>query len=159
MARRTVINGDAGRKRRSAGGRLTPPSPERSRNMAAIRSSDTKPEMAVRRVVHAAGFRYRLHRSDLPGRPDLVFPRYRLVAFVHGCFWHGHQCKKGHTPRTNVDYWTPKIAANMARDERSAGKLRRAGWAVVVIRECATAAGILRLLSRLDAAKPTPPSP
>jgi len=131
---------------------VIPPTEQRSRNMAAIRSTDTKPELFVRRAAHAAGFRYRLHRRDLPGRPDLVFSRYRLVAFVHGCFWHGHVCKEAKPPRTNLTYWQPKIAGNVARDRRSVAKLRRAGWRVVVIRECELSAGTRRLINRLRAA-------
>src|SRR5262245_10983930 len=85
------------------------PSTRRSRNMSAIRAEHTRPEVSLRRLVHAAGFRYRLHRKDLPGRPDLVFPRYRLAVFVHGCFWHAHTCRDGHIPRSNTAYWSEKI--------------------------------------------------
>lgn len=117
--------------------------------MAAIRSRDTKPEMSVRRAVHAAGFRFGLHRKDLPGRPDLVFPRYGVVAFVHGCFWHGHICREAKRPISNRSYWTPKIEGNMARDRRAVARLRRAGWTVVVIRECRLRAGTDALIRRL----------
>ena len=130
-----------------------PTSPERSRNMAAIRSRDTQPELFVRRTVHAAGFRFRLHESDLPGRPDLVFPRYGVVAFVHGCFWHGHTCKEAKRPRSNLSYWNPKIDGNVARDRRTAAKLRRAGWQVITIRECKLDSGTARLIQCLTDAR------
>ena len=129
--------------------------PARSRNMAAIRSKDTKPEMAVRSAIHRAGFRFRLHGADLPGRPDLVFPRHALVVFVHGCFWHGHVCKEAKRPQSNLSYWTPKIEGNLARDRRNAAKLRRAGWRVVVIRECRLSAGLRRLNRELNGPRDT----
>lgn len=119
--------------------------------MAAIGSRNTKPELMVRRAVHAAGFRFQLHRSDLPGRPDMVFPRYGVVAFVHGCFWHGHVCKEAKRPLTNVAYWNPKIEGNMARDRRAAAKLRQSGWKVMVIRECELGSGVRRLIEKLAA--------
>ena len=130
---------------------LEPPTMSRRRNMAAIRSKDTKPEMHVRRRVHAAGFRFRLHRRDLPGRPDLTFPRYRLAVFVHGCFWHGHECRRAHRPRTNTAYWGPKIAANMVRDQRNASSLTRDHWEVFIVRECTLDADTARLLRQLGA--------
>ena len=115
--------------------------------MSRIRSSDTRPEIAVRRTLHAMGFRFRLHRKDLPGRPDLVLPRYRLVLFVHGCFWHQHAaCKLASKPKTRRDYWDPKLAGNISRDEQSAKALRSLGWRVEVIWECET-----RDTGRLDA--------
>jgi len=111
--------------------------PVRSRIMRAIKSRDTKPEMAVRRTAHAMGFRYRLHRADLPGSPDLVFPSRRAVVFVHGCFWHGHGCKRGsRTPKTNKNYWTAKIARNRQRDRDAVANLRSQGWRVLVLWEC-----------------------
>lgn len=113
----------------------TPP-PERSRNMRAIRSKDTRPEIAVRRALHAKGLRFRLQRRDIPGNPDLVLPRFRTVIFVHGCFWHGHDCKVGHTPQTNSAYWTAKIQRNVARDMATLPLVERAGWHGIVIREC-----------------------
>lgn len=125
---------------------LIPPSESRSRNMSAIRSRDTRPEMFVRHAVHAAGFRFRLHRKDLPGKPDLIFPAARVAAFVHGCFWHGHVCREARMPRSNLSYWAPKIARNMARDRASARALRRSGWNVVIIRECGLKSGTQRLL-------------
>lgn len=110
----------------------------RSRMMSGIRGKDTKPELAVRRYLHAAGFRYRLHASDLPGRPDLVFPRYRTVVFVHGCFWHAHSgCRYFKLPGTRTDFWTTKLAANAARDKRDIAALHAGGWRVAVVWECA----------------------
>lgn len=118
--------------------------------MAAIRSKDTKPEMHVRRRVHAAGFRFRLHRRDLPGRPDLVFPRYRLAVFVHGCFWHGHDCKRGKRPATNKEFWEPKLEGNMLRDQRNVYSLEEAEWDVFTIWQCTLERDTQRLLRRLD---------
>ncbi|TIV62477.1 MAG: DNA mismatch endonuclease Vsr [Mesorhizobium sp.] len=113
--------------------------PERSRRMALIRSKDTKPEMLVRRVAHGMGYRFRLHRKDLPGRPDMVFPSRRAVVLVHGCFWHGHDCPKGQRhPKTNVDYWESKITGNMARDRASLDALAAGGWRAMVVWECET---------------------
>ncbi|MEO8457417.1 MAG: very short patch repair endonuclease [Chloroflexota bacterium] len=100
--------------------------------------------------MHRAGYRYRLHSRDLPGKPDLVFPRLRLATFVHGCFWHGHVCKEAKPPKSNLQYWSPKIAGNMRRDRRSANRLRRSGWHVATIRECELERGTVRLLRRLE---------
>ena len=108
----------------------------RSKIMSRVRSEDTKPEILVRRLVHSMGFRYRLHVKDLPGRPDLVFPAKRKVIFVHGCFWHGHNCEAGTLPQSNVDYWSVKQARNMARDRQSLRSLARDGWKTLVIWEC-----------------------
>ncbi len=109
----------------------------RSRNMAAIRSVNTKPEMRVRSVLHAMGFRFRLHRKDLPGRPDIVLPKYRTVVFVHGCFWHCHRCKYGSViPATRADFWAAKRQGNVARDRAHRAALRKLGWRVVVLWEC-----------------------
>lgn len=114
---------------------LTPE--QRSRCMAAIRSRDTKPEMAVRRMVHAMGYRFRLHRSDLPGKPDLVLPRHEAVIFVHGCFWHLHNCRTGRVrPKTNAAFWRKKREGNRDRDRRHVRKLRRDGWRVLTVWEC-----------------------
>ena len=118
--------------------------------MAAIRSKDTKPEMYVRRRVHAAGFRYRLHRRDLPGRPDIVFPRYQLAVFVHGCFWHGHDCERAQRPRKNTGYWGPKIEGNMIRDQRNAYSLEQGRWDVLTIRECTLERDTEKLILRLE---------
>ena len=109
----------------------------RSRMMAGIRGVNTKPELAVRRRLFAAGFRYRLHPAGLPGRPDIVLPRYRSVLFVHGCFWHRHaQCKFAYTPKSNVSFWNAKFEANVARDKLVRQQLKKAGWRVHVIWEC-----------------------
>src|SRR5579863_2115314 len=97
---------------------------QRSRIMGAVKGSDTAPEMMVRRMAHRMGYRFRLHRKDLPGKPDLVFPGLRKVVFVHGCFWHGHDCTRGaRVPIRNRDYWTAKIARNRERDKRARREL------------------------------------
>lgn len=114
-----------------------PVDPARSRQMALIRSSDTKPEMLVRRLAHRLGYRFRLHRKDLPGKPDLVFPKHRAIIFVHGCYWHGHDCRRGaRMPKTNADYWTAKISRNRQRDTTSVAALEAAGWRVLIVWEC-----------------------
>lgn len=114
---------------------------ERSRVMRSVKSGNTSPELVVRRLVHAMGFRYRLHGRDLPGQPDLVFPRLGKLIFVHGCFWHRHRCAAGQsTPASRVDYWQAKFDRNVARDRRTLAKLRREGWSVLVVWECQTAA-------------------
>lgn len=110
--------------------------------MAGIRGKDTKPELIVRRRLFAAGFRYRLHVKGLPGRPDLVFPRYRAVVFVHGCFWHRHEgCRFTTTPSTRPEFWARKFAANVERDARKTSDLREAGWRVAVVWACALRGG------------------
>lgn len=109
----------------------------RSRMMSGIRSKDTKPEMTVRRYLHARGFRYRLHARDLPGSPDLVLPRYRVAILVHGCFWHRHSgCRFATTPTSNVEKWDAKFQANLERDARKFASLQAAGWRVLVVWEC-----------------------
>jgi DNA mismatch endonuclease (patch repair protein) len=117
----------------------------RSRNMAAIRSSNTKPEMLVRKAMHAAGLRYRLHVDDLPGKPDLVFPRYRAVVFVNGCFWHRHDCHLFKWPSTRQEFWREKIGRNVINDERAIDALQRDEWRVATVWECA-----LKGRTRLD---------
>lgn len=112
---------------------------QRSKNMSRIRSTGTKPEMRVRRLAHALGYRFRLHRKDLPGRPDLVFPGRHKAIFVHGCFWHQHDdpnCNAAHSPRSNTEYWTQKLAGNVRRDIDAGRKLREAGWSVLILWEC-----------------------
>ena len=112
---------------------------QRSRNMASIRSKDTKPELIVRKLVHSMGFRFRLHRKDLPGKPDLVFPRLKKVIFVHGCFWHKHRCRYGRVkPATNARFWEDKRNSNVERDKRTRRKLKRQGWDYLIIWECWT---------------------
>jgi len=109
----------------------------RSRMMRNIRGKDTKPELLLRRGLHARGFRYRLHHKGLPGRPDLVFPKYRAAVFVHGCFWHRHPgCPKATTPATREDFWQSKFAENTARDRRNIDQLQSAGWRVLIVWEC-----------------------
>ncbi len=104
--------------------------------MKAVGTKDTSAEMTVRRLLHAKGYRYRLHRRNLPGSPDIVFPRLRKVLFVHGCFWHGHECGKGRLPKSKLDYWRPKIEANKERDLRSIAALSDLGWEVAVVWQC-----------------------
>ena len=112
-------------------------SPERSRNMAAIRGKNTAPELAVRRILHAMGLRFRLHRKDLPGRPDIVLPRHRTVVFVHGCFWHRHEgCSYTTTPKTRQEFWQAKFDGNVARDRRNQADLVQLSWRVLVVWEC-----------------------
>lgn len=109
----------------------------RSRIMRAVKSKNTAPEKHVRSFVHRLGYRYRLHRADLPGKPDLVFPRLRKVIFVHGCFWHDHGCIRGsRRPKTNSRYWQTKIMKNVARDRRAISALNELGWGVLVLWEC-----------------------
>jgi DNA mismatch endonuclease (patch repair protein) len=109
----------------------------RSRMMAGIRGRDTKPELMLRKGLYAAGFRYRLHVKDLPGRPDMVFPRHRAVLFAHGCFWHGHDCHLFRWPSSRQDWWREKITRNRAVDVRSEAALAEAGWRLGVVWECA----------------------
>ncbi len=105
--------------------------------MQAVRGKDTRPEWTVRRLLHRLGYRYRLHSDKLPGRPDLVFPGRRKVVFVHGCFWHGHECRRGaRMPATNRDYWSKKLDRNKARDLIQQTELIAAGWSVMVVWEC-----------------------
>ena len=113
---------------------LTPE--QRRLNMSRIRGRDTKPEMFLRRGLHARGLRFRLHRRDLPGRPDLVFPVYRAVLFAHGCFWHGHGCTLSKVPATRPDFWMSKIARNVERDRQRVEDLLNAGWRVLIVWEC-----------------------
>jgi DNA mismatch endonuclease (patch repair protein) len=114
---------------------------DRNENMRRIRSKGMLPELAVRSMVHRMGFRFRLHRKDLPGKPDLVFASRRKVIFVHGCFWHAHDCKVAHTPKSNAAYWGPKLERNRARDTRNIDALRAAGWKPLVIWECEIRSG------------------
>jgi DNA mismatch endonuclease (patch repair protein) len=115
-------------------------SPERrSANMRAIRSKGMKPELIVRKLVHSLGYRYRLHRKELPGKPDLAFVGRKKAIFVHGCFWHQHEnCREGRPPKSNVGYWGPKLARNVERDAENAQKLSDMGWQVLTVWECET---------------------
>jgi DNA mismatch endonuclease (patch repair protein) len=114
---------------------LTPE--QRKKTMARVKSQDTTPEMKVRRLVHSLGYRFRLHRKDLPGKPDLVFPRLKKVVFVHGCFWHGHKgCKASKRPSSNTEYWNTKLDRNKKRDQDNIKKLIAAGWEPLIIWEC-----------------------
>lgn len=135
---------------------LTPQ--ERSLMMGKIKGQNTKPELVVRSLCHAMGLRFRLHRKDLPGTPDLVFPKYRLCLFVHGCFWHRHPgCKYAYTPKTKLDFWLPKLQRNMERDKEKEDALRELGWQVEVVWECETKRPELlrlRLKDILDASHP-----
>jgi len=109
----------------------------RSWNMSRIKGRNTAPEVQVRSILHRAGFRFRLHRKDLPGKPDIVLPKRGAIVFVHGCFWHRHQeCRNCTTPKTNADFWQPKFDGNVARDHQNAKTLRKMGWKVIVVWEC-----------------------
>jgi len=127
-----------------------PPSAARSRNMAAIRGRNTQPELAVRQALFRAGFRYRLHRPDLPRRPDIVLPRYRRIVLVHGCFWHGHGCHRALVPKTNTAYWIAKISANRERDRRSRTQLEAEGWRVTTLWTCDLTSQITALVEELQ---------
>ncbi len=109
---------------------------ERSKRMSLVRSKDTKPEMVVRKMLHALGFRYRLHVRNLPGCPDIVLPKHRTIIQVKGCFWHGHSCRSGREPVTNTSYWLPKLQKNRERDRANERKLRNLGWSVYSLWEC-----------------------
>jgi len=133
---------------------------QRSQNMAAIRGKDTKPEIIVRAALHSLGYRFRLHRKDLPGTPDIVLPKYRTVIFVHGCFWHSHDCRYGRvTPATRSEFWSQKRAGTVARDQRKIEALKEHGWQVLTVWECETReAGALNQLlqDRLNQHAPSP---
>ncbi len=108
----------------------------RSAIMANIHSADTVPEMELRRLLHALGYRFRLHRSDLPGKPEVVLPKHRAAILMHGCFWHGHTCKDGRRPGSNTDYWNKKLDRNSRRDKMNVSAMRRLGWRCMVVWEC-----------------------
>ncbi|OFW98599.1 MAG: very short patch repair endonuclease [Alphaproteobacteria bacterium RIFCSPHIGHO2_12_FULL_63_12] len=113
------------------------PAEKRSEIMRAVKAKDTKPEIALRKALFSKGFRYRLHVKTLPGRPDIVFPKHRAVIFVHGCFWHGHDCVRGaRAPKTNAEYWRSKIARNRKRDHDAIVALQRHGWRIKISWEC-----------------------
>jgi DNA mismatch endonuclease (patch repair protein) len=110
---------------------------KRSWNMSRIHAEDTKPEVAVRSFIHRKGYRFRLHDKNLPGKPDIVLKKYKTVIFVHGCFWHQHKgCKRASVPKSNMDYWIPKLEGNKVKDRKNRCLLKRLGWTVIVIWEC-----------------------
>ena len=112
-------------------------SEQRSRNMSAIKSKNTKPEIAVRKLLHSMGYRFRLHRKDLPGSPDIVLPKYKTVIFVHGCFWHRHEnCKYASTPKTRQEFWEAKFRENINRDKINQENLSSKGWKIIIVWEC-----------------------
>lgn len=134
---RAILGGEGGDMRAfvNSSDNLTPE--QRKHTMAQVHSVDSKPEMQVRRLVHGMGYRYRLHRKDLPGNPDLVFPARHKIIFVHGCFWHGHECRAGKKrPRTNEEYWMSKLERNRVRDASNQAILRQSGWDILVLWEC-----------------------
>lgn len=105
--------------------------------MSRIRSKDTKPEKIIRSILHKLGFRFRINRKDLPGKPDIVLPKYKTVIFVHGCFWHRHEgCKYAYTPKSNADFWNKKFSLNLQRDKDIQNKLGKRGWKILTIWEC-----------------------
>jgi len=104
--------------------------------MQHVKTRNTAPEVKLRSLLHRRGFRFRVNRHDLPGKPDIVLPKYKTVIFVHGCFWHGHDCNRGRRPQTNVDFWNKKIDANITRDRNEANQLMELGWRVCVVWEC-----------------------
>ncbi|MBL3554090.1 very short patch repair endonuclease [Rhodovulum sulfidophilum] len=111
---------------------------QRRRIMQAVKSKDTGPELCVRRLLHGMGYRFRLHRKDLPGTPDIVLPRHLKAIFVHGCFWHAHGCSKGRPPKSNLDYWLPKLEQNVYRDRTKMEQLDTLGWKALVVWQCET---------------------
>ena len=112
-------------------------SEQRSRNMSAIKSKNTKPEIKVRKVLHSMGYRFRLHSKDLPGSPDIVLPKYKTVIFVHGCFWHRHEnCKYASTPKTRKEFWEAKFRENINRDKKHQENLSSMGWKIIIVWEC-----------------------
>jgi DNA mismatch endonuclease (patch repair protein) len=111
---------------------------QRSAIMRAVSTKNTGPEIVVRRMLHREGYRFGLHRRDLPGSPDIVLPKHSKIVFVHGCFWHGHKCRYGRPPKSRSEYWLPKLAANKKRDLRNRAALRRVGWSVLVVWQCET---------------------
>ena len=121
----------------------------RSKNMRAIKSKDTKPEVLIRRSLHARGLRFRLHVKGLPGTPDIVLPKYKTVVFVNGCFWHGHRCHLSKTPKTRTEFWLSKISDNISRDVLVHNKLSAAGWRIAVFWECGVKSGSSQDVAKL----------
>ncbi|MYC35231.1 MAG: DNA mismatch endonuclease Vsr [Chloroflexi bacterium] len=127
--------------------------------MSRIRGGNTKPERLVRSMLHSMGYRFRLHRKDLPGRPDIVLPGRRTVVLVHGCYWHRHPgCRFAYTPKSNIDFWNAKFAENVKRDQRQYNQLRELGWAVITVWECETKE-LTTLAERLSSEIPAPSGP
>lgn len=127
--------------------------------MARIHSKDTSPELIVRSLLHTNGYRFRLHRRDLPGSPDIVFPSRRRVIFVHGCFWHAHRCHLGRPPKSHLEFWLPKLERNRQKDERNRRQLRALGWSVLTVWQCQIKNGARlkpRLFSYLGSATKNP---
>jgi len=124
---------------------------KRSEVMGSIRSKDTRPEMAVRRALHRAGFRFRLHDTKLPGKPDIVLPKRKAVVLVQGCFWHAHFCRLCKMPSSNTEYWTQKLARNRARDEENVAGLQDLGWRVFLIWECRLKSDLAETIKKLRA--------
>lgn len=110
--------------------------------MSQVKNRNTRPELLVRSLLHRLGYRFRLHRKDLPGTPDIVLPRYRVVIFVNGCFWHGHSCNRGHLPRTNTEFWRHKVLANRIRDTANIQELEELGWKAITVWGCRTSSAL-----------------
>lgn len=125
-------------------------SERRSYIMSQIKSKNTKPEILVRKFLHAEGFRFRLHDPKLPGKPDIVFPRFKTVIFIHGCFWHGHsgRCKISHMPKTRQEYWEPKIQRNIERAKRQEKELKKLGYTVIVLWECELKSDFKKMMAK-----------
>jgi DNA mismatch endonuclease (patch repair protein) len=118
--------------------------------MASVKQRNTVPEVSLRKALHEAGFRFRLHPRSLPGHPDIVLPRYRLAIFVHGCFWHRHHgCKKASTPKTNLEYWIPKFHANVERDARKAEQIESLGWRVFIAWQCEIEENVSKVVDQI----------
>ena len=126
---------------------------KRSQIMAAVKGKNTSCEMYVRRAVHRAGFRFRIHRRDIPGNPDMLLPRYRMAVFVHGCFWHWHGCGRSRMPATNLEYWTSKIHRTQTRDQLNRQRLDSMGWTCLVLWECELSLETAALIARLNLLK------
>ena len=109
---------------------------QRRKIMQAVKPKNTSPEIAVRRLLFSRGYRYRVHYQKLPGKPDIAFPSRRKAIFVHGCFWHGHDCSKGQPPKSNQDYWLPKLQANTTRDHKKTAEIKEMGWEVLIVWQC-----------------------
>lgn len=118
--------------------------------MQSVKQKNTKPELVVRQLLHRLGYRFRLHRKDLPGRPDIVLPRHRKAIFVHGCFWHWHGCPKGQLPKSRLDYWLPKLEGNVNRDRTKIEQIESLGWDILVVWQCETG-DLDKLAVRLEA--------